>query len=123
MLTASAATGSGSELFRVSEQLVAAYNRGNAELIRRLMSSELRSKYSNSDVLAVIALCKSEKISDIVRTSLPVSGTRFYGFFAIYGHNSSSSMILEVDPQSHIVFWAMNDDLDGEDFRCSFKTF
>ncbi|MCB8840157.1 hypothetical protein [Aurantimonas sp. VKM B-3413] len=122
-LEASAATGSGSGLFEVSQRLVSAYNRGSADRIRRLMSPELKSRYSNAAVLDVIAQCKRRQMPHIVRTSLPVSGGRTYGFFAVYGDDITSSMILEVDQQDRIVFWKMEDDPFGGDFSCSFKEF
>lgn len=118
-----AATGSGSKLFEVSQKLMYAYNSDDVVGIRSMMNRKMKEKYSYDRIVDIIHTCKSTKINNILRTSFPVSGGKYYGFFAVYGVEGMSSMILEVDPRGHILFWLMGDDLDGKDFNCSLNTF
>lgn len=120
---AHAATGSGSRLHEVSQDFVTAFNAADAERIHTLMTAPLRAKYSKDAILEMLAFCKTSRIARIDRTSLPVSGTRYFGFFGLYGPEVMASMLLEIDPQDRIVFVAIADDVTTGDFACSFNSF
>jgi hypothetical protein len=109
-------------LYDVSQALMRAYNANDTEAIRSLLSPKLEKLYDRPAIERVLSTCRNV-LPSMVRTSLPVSGTKFYGFFAAYGKSHTTSMILEIDPNNRIVFWAMADEVLDGDFRCALKAF
>jgi len=113
----------GPHLYEVSQVLMRAYNADDVQAIQSLLSPKLEKLYDRPAIEKVLSACRTNVLPGIVRTSLPVSGTRFYGFFAVYGEAHTTSMILEIDPRNRIVFWAMADEVLNGDFRCALKAF
>jgi len=110
-------------LYEVSQVLMRAYNADDAEAIQSLLSPKLAKLYDRSAIEKVLSVCRANVLPSIVRSSLPVAGTKFYGFFAAYGQAHTTSMILEIDPSNRIIFCAMADEVFSGDFRCALKTF
>lgn len=106
------------DLYAVSQKLMKAYNALDAEAFHSMLSPKLAHRYQVRDLAMTLEQCHAEVFPRAVRTSLPTSGTDYYGFYAVYGVTRVSSMILEIDPQNRVVFWAMADAIFDEDFHC-----
>ncbi|WP_315828519.1 MULTISPECIES: hypothetical protein [unclassified Bradyrhizobium] len=111
----------GPHLYEASQALMRAYNADDATAIQSMLSPKLAKVYDRPEIERVLSTCRSKVLPRIVRTSFPASGTRFYGFFAVYGEAHETSMILEIDAMNRIIFWAMADEVLDGDFRCALK--
>jgi hypothetical protein len=122
-ITPSAQDNASSPLYSVSSDLLKWYNDTNIEGIYGILSDNLASKYDKSEIGEIIHECKRLLGEQIIRFSLPTSGTAHHAFFAVYMDGAARDMILEIDDSAKIVFWTISENALAGDFRCSLSSF
>lgn len=105
-------------LYDVSQLFVAAYNARDVDAVETMLSRRLKDKYSRDDIGATLANCRTAFSPKIIRTSLPVSGSKLWGFFAVYGEHNVTSMLMEVSRIGKILHFSMADDLFSGKYKC-----
>lgn len=88
-------------LGEVSKTVVALYNSDDAAALHALLAPALRQAWSIERFALRLADCR-RRLGVIERVSLPVMGTRTYGFIAAYFETSNRDMFLEIDHDGFI---------------------
>jgi hypothetical protein len=109
-----------SGLFESSQDFVKAFNTKDYKKISELLSNDLRKAYDYRRIAAEILKCRQEFFETIIRTSLPTSGGKYWGFFAVYGQKKNTSMLMEIDRNGKIIAFMMGDNLIEGKYKCGF---
>lgn len=107
-------------LFDTSQAFVWAYNTQAYEKLEAILSPSLRETYGRRKIAAEILKCRKTLFETIIRTSLPTSGGKYWGFFAVYGRNKNTSMLMEIDGNGKIIAFMMGDNLIDGEYECGF---
>lgn len=85
----------------VSQAIVALYNRDDAEALHAMLSPDRRRHWPLEQFARRLADCR-RRLGAIERISLPVMGTRTFGFIAAYFEATVRDMFLEIDQDGFI---------------------
>jgi hypothetical protein len=83
-------------LHEVSMKIVGLYNSTDAAELHAMLASNLRQTWAVEQLARRLADCR-RRFGVLERISLPVMGTRTYGFIAAYFETSGRDMFLEID--------------------------
>ncbi len=106
-------------VFNTSQLIMKAYNDGDAERIRDALSPEVADLNSLDQIRKTLRACKQLIGDHIERLSLPVSGTRHYGFIEAYLVGRQADMFVEIDDAGRILFWTLSNDLFSGNQVCA----
>jgi hypothetical protein len=85
----------------VSQAVVALYNRDDAEALHAMLAPDRRRPWPIEPFARRLADCR-RRLGAIERISLPVMGTRTFGFIAAYFEATARDMFLEIDQDGFI---------------------
>jgi len=104
-------------LFAVTERLLHIYQTGDAAGVYGFLAPPLQAKYTVEMLATILTRCR-ELAGTIERVSPPVSGTRSFGYSAVYTNGSAYDMTLEVDNDEKVLFWMISSDVTAQNQRC-----
>ena len=104
-------------VINVSEALVRAYNREDADALHAMLAPSLKAKHTVEALSAPQRLCRGLTHENF-RLSTPRWGGRRDGEFAGYAETKPFEMHIEIDDDEKIIHWMITDDLASEPQQC-----
>jgi hypothetical protein len=104
-------------LGRILPAFLAAYNSGDANRLRPMLSDRLQTKYPASRLDEALGLCRVVT-HDIIRIGGRAWGNRWHGLYHLDGEGGPLQMIFEIDNHERIIHMMITDDLDAKRQQC-----